>query len=252
MIKEYRLSNVTKGIVVYDPSLLFTNYNRMDLQSFIINLDLLFQYRPTSIETLCDNIPKEMIDKIFTSVYSNLLPQYQISFLEKVYVPLLIHLNKTQKIKNHIVISPLQAFNVNLLTFANILSKTLNEILYVEWYTEFWTILDWDHILVQRDSLVQIQNIIVEKSLSTYIGFLNGLHNIFSIDYTGTFNQDNANYYGQSLIITMLPAFSQQMCDLYFAAIDELKDYVGLRGYTYDQKLELYDDLIGVLKENLL
>ena len=252
MLKEYRLSNVTKGIVVYDPSLLFTNYNRMDLQSFIINLDLLFQYRPTSIETLCDNIPKEMIDKIFTSVYSNLLPQYQISFLEKVYVPLLIHLNKTQKIKNHIVISPLQAFNVNLLTFANILSKTLNEILYVEWYTEFWTILDWDHILVQRDSLVQIQNIIVEKSLSTYIGFLNGLHNIFSIDYTGTFNQENANYYGQSLIITMLPAFSQQMCDLYFAAIDELKDYVGLRGYTYDQKLELYDDLIGVLKENLL
>lgn len=252
MIKEYRLSNVTKGIVVYDPSLLFTNYNRMDLQSFIINLDLLFQYRPTSIETLCDSIPKEMIDKIFTSVYSNLLPQYQISFLEKVYVPLLIHLNKTQKIKNHIVISPLQAFNVNLLTFANILSKTLNEILYVEWYTEFWTILDWDHILVQRDSLVQIQNIIVEKSLSTYIGFLNGLHNIFSIDYTGTFNQENANYYGQSLIITMLPAFSQQMCDLYFAAIDELKDYVGLRGYTYDQKLELYDDLISVLKENLL
>ena len=252
MIKEYRLSNVTKGIVVYDPSLLFTNYNRMDLQSFIINLDLLFQYRPTSIETLCDSIPKEMIDKIFTSVYSNLLPQYQISFLEKVYVPLLIHLNKTQKIKNHIVISPLQAFNVNLLTFANILSKTLNEILYVEWYTEFWTILDWDHILVQRDSLVQIQNIIVDKSLSTYIGFLNGLHNIFSIDYTGTFNQENANYYGQSLIITMLPAFSQQMCDLYFAAIDELKDYVGLRGYTYDQKLELYDDLISVLKENLL
>lgn len=252
MIKEYRLSNVTKGIVIYDPSLLFTNYNRMDLQSFIINLDLLFQYRPTSIETLCDSIPKQMIDKIFTSVYSNLLPQYQISFLEKVYVPLLIHLNKTQKIKNHIVISPLQAFNVNLLTFANILSKTLNEILYVEWYTEFWTILDWDHILVQQDSLVQIQNIIVEKSLSTYIGFLNGLHNIFSIDYTGTFNQDNANYYGQSLIITMLPAFSQQMCDLYFAAIDELKDYVGLRGYTYDQKLELYDDLIGVLKENLL
>ena len=252
MLKEYRLSNVTKGIVVYDPSLLFTNYNRMDLQSFIINLDLLFQYRPTSIETLCDSIPKQMIDKIFTSVYSNLLPQYQISFLEKVYVPLLIHLNKTQKIKNHIVISPLQAFNINLLTFANILSKTLNEILYVEWYTEFWTILDWDHILVQRDSLVQIQNIIVEKSLSTYIGFLNGLHNIFSIDYTGTFNQENANYYGQSLIITMLPAFSQQMCDLYFAAIDELKDYVGLRGYTYDQKLELYDDLIGVLKENLL
>ena len=252
MIKEYRLSNVTKGIVVYDPSLLFTNYDRMDLQSFIINLDLLFQYRPTSIETLCDSIPKQMIDKIFTSVYSNLLPQYQISFLEKVYVPLLIHLNKTQKIKNHVVISPLQAFNINLLTFANILSKTLNEILYVEWYTEFWTILDWDHILVQQDSLVQIQNIIVEKSLSTYIGFLNGLHNIFSIDYTGTFNQDNANYYGQSLIITMLPAFSQQMCDLYFAAIDELKDYVGLRGYTYDQKLELYDDLIGVLKENLL
>lgn len=252
MLKEYRLSNVTKGIVVYDPSLLFTNYNRMDLQSFIINLDLLFQYRPSSIETLCDSIPKQMIDKIFTSVYSNLLPQYQISFLEKVYVPLLIHLNKTQKIKNHIVISPLQAFNINLLTFANILSKTLNEILYVEWYTEFWTILDWDHILVQQDSLIQIQNIIVEKSLSTYIGFLNGLHNIFSIDYTGTFNQDNANYYGQSLIITMLPAFSQQMCDLYFSAIDELKDYVGLRGYTYDQKLELYDDLIGVLKENLL
>ena len=252
MITEYRLSGVTKGIIVYDPSMLFSQYDRMDLQTFVINLDLLFQYRSLSLDSLCSSLPKNMIDKIFTSIYVNLLPQYQISFLEKVYIPLLLYLNKTQKIRNHVIVSPLQAFNINMLTFSTMLSTALNEILYVDWYTEFWTIMDWDNILIQPDSLIQIQNLVVEKSLSVYTSYLTGLHNIFSIDFSGTFVKENALYYGKSLISTMIPALSQQMCDIYFTAIEELKEYVGLRGYTYDQKLEFFDDMTGVLREHLL
>ena len=252
MMEEYKLNGITRGIISYDPTILFESYDRMDLQSFVINLDLAFQYRTLSIDSLCQSLPKKMVDKIFSSVYTNLLPQYQISFLENVYVPLLLYLNKTHNIKDHIIVSPLQTFNINMLTFATIVSKTLNEIFYVTWYTELWTILDWDHLAIQGDILVQVQQLITDKAIMTFNSYTNGLHNIFNIDYTGVFNQGNAEYYGKSLIITMLPALAQQICDLYFSSIDELKDYVGLRGYNHDQKLELYDDLVSVLKECLL